>query len=499
MRRTLTISRRTALKGLGVSIALPMLEAMRPRPAPGRIGRSRRCPAAHRRSSTSPTASTCPTGRRAADVGGGLELPPILEPLRAVKDDVLVLSGLTLNPARALGDGGGDHARAMASFLTGRHPRKTDGADLQAGISVDQLAARAIGRRPRDSPRWRSAARGAGTRGECDHGYSCAYQSNLSWRGESTPVAKQINPRLVFDRLFGGPAGRVRRRRSGPRRSPAQERPRLRRRGRAGGSARRLGTADRRKLDEYLTGVREIERRIDRARPTVERGGIKLPRPLGIPADYREHLRLMADLLALAFQCDLTRIATFVFANDGSNRSYPADRRPRRPPRPLAPRRRPGQAAADPRDQSIPRRAARVPAREAEVDPRGDRHPAGPLPDRLRQRDQRRQRPCITTTCRSWLAGRANGTVKPGRHVRYPKETPLTNLYVSILDRLGVRSPASATAPAASPGWRDERSSNPGSDPTMNDVRLNRISGLGSVRAPIISSTGILRAGILPT
>ena len=152
---------------------------------------------------------------------------PILEPLGAVKDEILVLSGLTLNPARALGDGGGDHARAMASFLTGRHPRKTDGADLRAGVSVDQLAARSIGRSTR-FPSLEIGCEGGKNAGECDHGYSCAYQSNLSWHGESTPVAKQINPRLVFDRLFGRP-DRSRRRAD---RSPAQEHPRFRRGGR---------------------------------------------------------------------------------------------------------------------------------------------------------------------------------------------------------------------------------------------------------------------------
>src|SRR4029077_2647977 len=136
--------------------------------------------------------------------GSDFELPAILEPLRAVKDDILVLSGLTLNSARALGDGGGDHARAMASFLTGRHPQKTDGADLRAGISVDQLAARALGRSTR-FPSLELGCEGGKNAGECDHGYSCAYQSNLSWQSESMPVAKQINPRLVFDRLFVGP------------------------------------------------------------------------------------------------------------------------------------------------------------------------------------------------------------------------------------------------------------------------------------------------------
>ena len=240
--------------------------------------------------------------------------------LHAVKDDLLVLSGLTLNPARALGDGGGDHARAMASFLTGRHPRKTDGADLRAGISVDQVAAQRIGQATR-FPSLEIGCEGGKNAGECDHGYSCAYQSNLSWRSETTPVAKEINPRLVFDRLFGSPLlAMTVRTRLGPIDSNKSILDFV------GEDARQLeptlGAADRRKLDEYLTGVRELEQRITRGRPAVDLGVAKYPRPLGIPADYQEHLRLMGDLLVLAFQCDLTRIATFVFANDGSNRSY---------------------------------------------------------------------------------------------------------------------------------------------------------------------------------
>ena len=145
MSRRRRISRRTVLRGLGASVALPWLEAMRPGSLSRRIGRSRTAARCAWRSSTSPTASTCPTGRRGRPAPD-FELPAILEPLRAVKDDLLVLSGLTLNPARALGDGGGDHARAMASFLTGRHPRKTDGADLRAGD-----LGRSVGR-PGDRP-----------------------------------------------------------------------------------------------------------------------------------------------------------------------------------------------------------------------------------------------------------------------------------------------------------------------------------------------------------
>ena len=384
-----------------------------------------------------PTAFTCPTGRRGR-WASGFELPAILEPLRAVKDDILVLSGLTLNPARAHGDGGGDHARAMASFLTGRHPRKTDGADLRAGISVDQLAAQAIGRSTR-FPSLEIGCEGGRNAGECDHGYSCAYQSNLSWQSESTPVAKQINPRLVFDRLFGAPSTGA-----GGADAARGDRQRKSILDFVGEDARRLkealGASDRRKLDEYLTGVREIELRISRARTSIEAAGagVKYPRPLGIPADYREHLRLMADLLVLAFQCDLTRIATFVFANDGSNRSY---------------------------------RAIGVPDGHHDLSHHGG-DPA--KPERIRKINQFHvaQFAYLLEQLKSipegpgtlldhcmivygsgisdgnshshddlpiLLAGRGGGTIRTGRHIRYPKETPLTNLYVSMLDRMGVK------------------------------------------------------------
>jgi hypothetical protein len=434
MSRQSKISRRTALRGLGVSIALPMLEAMQPRLLHA--------------GSADPAAvplrvafAYVPNGVHMSDwtprhdAVSVLDLPAILEPLRAVKDEILVLSGLTLNPARALGDGGGDHARAMASFLTGRHPRKTDGADLQAGISVDQLAAREIG----SSTRFASlelGCEGGRNAGECDHGYSCAYQSNLSWRGDATPVAKQINPRLVFDRLIGAPPGG----------ETGHDPARADRRSKSvldfvGEDARRisksLGAPDRRKLDEYLGGVRELERRIEGSRPSVGAGGAKLARPLGIPADYREHLRLMADLLVLAFQCDLTRIATFVFANDGSNRSYPSLGVPDG-------HHDISHHGGDPSKQGRIGKINRFHVEQLaylleklKSIPEG----SGTLLDHCLivygsgisdgNAHAHDDLPIL-------VAGRANGTVKTGRHVRYTRETPLTNLYVSILDRLAV-------------------------------------------------------------
>jgi Protein of unknown function (DUF1552) len=427
------LSRRTLLRGMGASVALPLLEAMRARPLFGAPS-DQKSPPLRMAFLYVPNGVHMPSWTPRS-LGAAFDLPAILEPLQAVKDDLCVLSGLTLNPARALGDGGGDHARAMASFLTGRHPRKTDGADLRAGVSIDQAAAQRIGRATR-FPSLEIGCEGGKTGGECDHGYSCAYQSNLSWRSETTPVAKQVNPRLVFDRLFGSPAGREGGEdlANGDRRNKSildfvgEEAKQL---------TQTLGAADRRKVDEYLTGVRELEQRIDRARPAVDVGAAKYPRPLGIPADYQEHLRLLGDLLVLAFQCDLTRIITFVFANDGSNRSYRtvgvSDGH-----HDLS--HHGGDFAKQEKIQKINQfhtAQLAVILQKLKSIPEGD----GTLLDHCMivygsgisdgNSHSHDDLPVL-------LAGKANGTVKTGRHLRLPKETPLTNLYVSMLDRVGV-------------------------------------------------------------
>jgi Protein of unknown function (DUF1552) len=427
-----TLPRRTILRGVGTAIALPLLEAMIPNPV--------RAASRQNRFPSRMAYLYVPNGVHMPDwtprgMGPGFDLPPLLEPLRPWRDDLLVLSGLTLDKARALGDGGGDHARAMAAFLTGTHPRKTGGADLRAGISVDQLAASKVGQATRFAS-LEIGCEGGRDAGQCDHGYSCAYQVNLSWRGESAPAAKEVDPRLVFERLF---AGRVR-----GQADPAADR--LERRDRslldfvaedARHLAGKLGGSDRRKLDEYLTGVREIERRIDRARPEIEVGPSTLARPAGIPGDYREHLRLMCDLLVLAFRADLTRIATFVFANDGSNRSYGPIGVPEG-------HHDLSHHGNDPQKHQKIRAINRFhveqyayligrlkEAREGEgtlLDHCMIAYGSGISDGNAHSHDDL---PIL-------LAGRGNGTLEPGRHVAYPKETPLTNLHLSLLGRMGV-------------------------------------------------------------
>ncbi|NCY03642.1 MAG: DUF1552 domain-containing protein, partial [Planctomycetia bacterium] len=314
---THVLSRRTVLRGLGTSLALPLLEAMQPavalaapRKASGRLP-------VRMAFLYSPNGMHMPDWTPSAE-GSDFKMPWILEPLADLRGQWSVLSGLAHKKANANGDGGGDHARAMTTFLTGVQARKTSGADIHAGASADQIAARAIGKRTRLASLEIGAEAGAQS-GSCDSGYSCAYSSTISWRSETQPVPKETDPRLIFERLFenGRPeeSEAARARRAAVSRSVLdyvlEDANRL---------TQSLGVADQRKLDEYLSSVRELERRIDRASKSAGSLGIKKPEEM--PATYEEHLRLLADLMVVAFQTDQTRLATFVFANEGSNRNY---------------------------------------------------------------------------------------------------------------------------------------------------------------------------------
>jgi hypothetical protein len=421
------ISRRAALRGMGVSVALPLLEAMLPTRAAGAATPPVRLAFVYAPSGKHMPAWT-PTR-----LGADYDLPPTLEPLRAVKEDVLVLSGLSLRKANGNGDGPGDHARAMATFLTGCQARKTDGADIRAGVSVDQVAAAAVGR----STRFASlevGCEGGRDGGTCDHGYSCAYQTNLSWRSPSQPLAKEVNPRLVFERLFRSPGAgdpEAEARRARDRRSVLDF---------VSGDINelngRLGTGDRRKLDEYLTGLREVERRIQASQPVAEVGQSRLARPTGVPQDFAEHARLLGDLVALAFQADLTRVATFALGNDGSNRSYREAGVPEG-------HHDLSHHGGDPEKQAKLRRINRFHVEQlAHLLGRlkATREGEGTLLDhclvvygsgiRDGDRHDHDDLPIL-------LAGRGGGKVRPGRHLRYPEGTPLTNLYLALLDRVG--------------------------------------------------------------
>ncbi len=307
------LSRRTVLRGAGVALALPLLEAMLPArastlEAPRRVVWIYAPNGVHMPDWTPPKEGALET------------LPPTLEALAPQRARLTVISALVHDKARPNGDGPGDHARAAATFLTGCQALKTDGP-IRAGVSVDQLAARQLG----SLTRLRSLELGCEPGrlgGQCDSGYSCAYSNSIAWSTPHTPLGKLTDPREVFDRLFRdgdetlAPAAREAR--SARRRSVLDLV-----REQARGLSQRVGAQDARKLDEYLSGVRELERRIEfnsRARAGAVAGQ---ERPKTSPEPFDEHARTMAELLALALKSDSTRIATWMLANEGSNRSYP--------------------------------------------------------------------------------------------------------------------------------------------------------------------------------
>lgn len=420
------LPRRTFLRGLGAVVALPALDAMRPAfaatsPGPVRLG-----------------FVYVPNGVTLADwtpagTGGAFELSRILKPLAPFREDLLVLTGLAQHNGNALGDGPGDHARAAASFLTGVHPFKTAGADIRNGVSADQVAAEALGRRTL-FPSLELGCETAETVGDCDSGYSCAYTNSLAWRSETTPLPPETNPRLVFERLFGSYADL----------DPETRQRRIRQRAsvvdavgeRTAELVPSLGAADRRKLDEYLTALREIEQRIERVereRPVVDPG---VRPPAGVPASFEVHAELMADLMCAAFRTDLTRIVTLMLGREGSVRTYPEIGVPE-PHHPLTHHRN-NPEWVDKVSQINTWHAemfGRLLARLAAVEEDGER-----LLDRSLilygsglgdgNRHTHEDLPVV-------LAGRGGG-VCSGRHLVYRSGTPLNNLFLSLLDRIGV-------------------------------------------------------------
>jgi hypothetical protein len=439
------ISRRTLLKGLGTAVALPMLEAMTPTQAlgSGPSGGPKRLAFFYVPNGIHMEAWT------PNSPGADFTIPSILEPLAPLRKDFLVLSGLTLDKARAYGDGGGDHARAMSTFLTGRHPRKTHGADLRAGVTADQVAAEKVGRLTRFPSLELGCDRGLQS-GNCDSGYSCAYSANISWQSDATPMAKEIDPRLLFERLFSNEF------KDEPRES------RLRRQlyeksildfvsEDAGHLRVRLGAHDRRKIDEYLTSIRELERRIARSDRDAVASHAPAKPPVGIPKSYEEHIRLLMDLLLVAFQGDLTRIATFVLANEGSNRSYRFIGVPE------------GHHELSHHDGKKEKQEKIRLINRFHVSQfayflgrlKSIKEGNGTLLDQAMivygsgigdgNRHNHDELPIL-------VAGRAGGTIQPGRHIRFPKETPLTNLYLSLLDRMGATTASFGDSTGRLPG-----------------------------------------------
>jgi Protein of unknown function (DUF1552) len=426
--RKLHMPRRTVLGGLGAALALPLLDAMVPAFTAERLTAA--APVRRWAIFYVPNGMAMQQWTPAGN-GDAFELSPTLEPLAPFRDRLLVLSGLAdLAAMPRPEDGPGDHARAAGTFLTAVHIRKSAGAP-EAGISVDQIAAQALGR-DTQIPSLELGIDTAKGAGNCDSGYSCAYMNTLAWRGPKTQLPPESDPRALFERLFGAgadAAARLARMREERSLLDAVMQ-------KMAAVNRRLGATDRAKLDEYFESVRGVERRIQKA----EEQNLDLPEleaPVAIPAAYTDHVGLMFDLLALAYQADLTRVSTFIFAREGSTRTYP-EAGVSEAHHPLS------HHGNDPEKLEqlshinryhvrlfasfVERLAARRDGNGSLLDNSlllygtgisdSNRHLHEDLPIAL-------------------VSGASIG-ISAGRHVRYPKRTPIANLYVSALDRLGV-------------------------------------------------------------
>ncbi len=429
------LSRRAALRGLGATIALPFLDAMYPTFAAQAVKKSL--------SATRMAFLYVPNGivmdywTPAGELGATplATLPRISGALTPYKNDLMFLSGLTSNGGRALGDGPGDHGRAGAAYLTGVHPKKTYGKDIKTGISMDQIAARQLEGKTQFASLELGCEEGI-QGGNCDNGYSCAYSNSLSWRTENTPNPPEIRPRAIFERMFGEVSDE---------KDPAR-RKRLESYQKsildfvlddAEGLKHTLGGADRRKLDEYLFAIRDIEKRIQRVEKDNEFNVSVAAPTASIPTDFAEHSRLIMDLLALAFQTDQTRIITVLMGIEQSPRNYPE----------IGITEGHHGLTHHQGDKEKIEKVAQINEfhikqftyllDKLKATPDGD----GTLLDHSMivygsaladgNAHQHNNLPTV-------LAGRGNGSLHPGRHVRYADETPMANLYMSMLDRMGV-------------------------------------------------------------
>ena len=426
------LQRRTFLRGLGTTLALPFLDAMVPAFAAPKLG------------ATKPIVRMgflyVPNGIIAAGwtpktEGAGFEFNSTMKALEPLRENTLVLSGLAQIQGRSYGDGPGDHARAGASWLTGVHPKKTEGADLRAGISADQVAAHAFGKETQFAS-LELGVEAPSLAGGCDSGYSCAYTNTISWRNPTSPNPIEVNPRVVFERLFGdGDSTDVK-----SRLAQMQEQSSILDfvKGGVDRLETKLGSGDRRKLTEYLDSIRDIERRIHKAEE--QSASMPMPvmdRPASAPEEFAAHAQLMMDLMVIAYQSDLTRVITMMLAREGSNRSY---------------------REIDVADghhncthhQNDPDKIAKTAkinthhveqlaylANKMKNTPDGD----GNLLDHsmlLYGSSLSDGNKHTHVDLPVAVIGGGGGALKGGRHIRYPENTPLNNLLLSMLDKSGV-------------------------------------------------------------
>ena len=422
-----SLPRRAFLRGMGVTIALPMLDAMTPA-----MSASPK-PAVRLNFIYVPNGiimdKWTPKGE-----GAGFQFAPVMKPLEPFRERLLVFSGLAQVQGRALGDGAGDHARAGATFLTGVHPKKSE-INIRAGVSADQIAAQELSKHTQ----FASLELGIESNqlaGNCDSGYSCAYTNTISWRGETTPLPVENNPRAIFERLFGDVDG-----------ADADARLALINKQRSildyvTGSLNRLNAklaaGDRAKLDEYIDAIRDIERRIQKAEQ--QNATMKLPvmeRPTAVPEEFEDHVKMVMDLQTLAFQTDLTRVISLMMAREGSNRPY----------RSIGVSDGHHNLTHHQNDADKIAKVAKINEQHVQLfayflerlraTPDGD----GALLDHSLilygssisdgNLHTHHDLPIV-------LAGGGAGQVKGNRHVVYPKDTPLNNLLLSMLEKASV-------------------------------------------------------------
>ena len=427
----MALPRRTFLRGLGVTVALPLLDAMVP--ALSALARTAAGPVRRLGFVYTPNGATMAAWTPAGEGPALEEFSPTLSPLAPFRDQVVVPTGLSQKQAESFGDGNGEHSRGQTVWLCGVHPKRTEGADVQAATTVDQVAAQAIGK---DTPllSLEMALEQNYLVGNCDNGYSCVYWNTISWRTPTTPLPMEVNPRVVFERMFGDGG------------TPNQRRAQIREDRSILDSVRdsvvslqnRLGAGDRLRVAEYLDSMREIERRIQVAEKQSGESVIELPdRPVGAPEAYDEHAKLMFDLAALAFQADITRVFTLLLGREQTNRPYPFIGVPEA-----------HHAISHHQNDPVKlAKAAKINTYHIELLARfagrlrsiseGD----GTLLDQsmilqgggLSNSDQHSHidLPLV-------LVGGGAGRLKGGRHLRFPKDTPMNNLHMALLEKVGV-------------------------------------------------------------
>ena len=422
------LSRRTMLRGMGTAIGLPLLDAMIPAFAPAQATAPVKRLGVVYHPNGIIYEQWLPTGE-----GRNFALSPTLKGLEPFKDKLIVVTGLSSDQAEPLGDGGGDHSRACGGYLTGVHVKKSDSI-LGNAISMDQIAAKEFEKHTQLSSLQMTADENS-LLGSCDLGYSCAYSSTLSWLTPTLPLMAENNPRVLFERMFGASDST----------DPKVREARLRQdrslidsvNARVRELQGELGAGDTRKVDDYLASLRDVERRIQKAEEQSDKELPDVPQPVGIPDSFEEHVGLLYDLQLLAFQSDLTRVTTFMYGREQTGRPYPQIGVPE-PHHPVTHHK--GDPVKMEKCAAIQRHHIKLFAEyltKLQNTPDGDgtlldnvmllfgsgisnsdRHSHGPLP--------------------TFLVGGGAGTLKGGRHLIYPEHTPLTNLQLTLLHKLGI-------------------------------------------------------------